>query len=117
MKALAPILGFFEVPLWLFAITQIMQNLTDVSCFLAFAGGFSMGNYLGILIEEKLAMGTSLVRIITPKNPEELVRNLTLAEFGVTRIEGPGGTGAVQIVLTLVKRKEIQPPTRLTTQF
>ena len=38
MKVLAPILGFFEVTIWLFAITQIMQNLTDVSCFLAFAG-------------------------------------------------------------------------------
>ncbi len=117
MKALAPILGFFEVTIWLFAITQIMQNLTDVSCFLAFAGGFSMGNYLGILIEEKLAMGTSLVRIITPKNPEELVRNLTLAEFGVTCMEGQGATGPVQMVLTVVKRKEIERVTSLIKQF
>src|SRR5260370_38707706 len=108
MKALAPILGFFEVPLWLFAITQIMQSLTDVSCFLAFAGGFSMGNYLGLLIEEKLAMGTSLVRIITPKNPEELGRNLTLAEFRVTCMEGQGATGPGQMVLPVAKRKEIE---------
>src|SRR5260370_25707592 len=106
MKALAPILGFFEVPLWLFAITQIMQNLTDVSCFLAFAGGFSMGNYLGILIEEKLAMGTSLVRIITPKNPEELVRNLTLAEFRVTCMGRKGATLPLQIRLTRVNPQE-----------
>jgi uncharacterized protein YebE (UPF0316 family) len=117
MKTLAPILGFFEVTIWLFAITKVMQNLTDVTCFLAFAGGFSMGNYLGILIEEKLAMGTSLVRIITPKNPEELVRNLTLADFGVTCMEGQGATGPVQVVLTVVKRKEIERVTSLIKQF
>ncbi|HMF17643.1 MAG TPA: DUF5698 domain-containing protein, partial [Gemmataceae bacterium] len=90
MKVLAPILGFFEVTLWLFAITQIMTKMTDPatdiftksSCFLAFAAGFSVGTYLGILIDEKLAIGTTLVRIITQKNPAELVRNLTLADFG-----------------------------------
>src|SRR5712692_12038219 len=48
MKILAPILGFFEVSIWLFAIGQIMQNLTDLSCYLAFAGGFTAGNYLEI---------------------------------------------------------------------
>ena len=117
MKMLAPILGFFEVTMWLFAITKIMQNLTDVSCFFAFAGGFSVGNYLGILIEEKLAMGTTLVRIITPRNPEELVRNLTQADFGVTCLEGQGATGPVQVVLTVVKRKEIERVTNLIKQF
>jgi len=117
MKSLAPILGFFEVTIWLFAITKIMQNLTDVSCFFAFAGGFSVGNYLGILIEEKLAMGTTLVRIITPRNPEELVRNLTRADFGVTCLEGQGAAGPVQVVLTVVKRKEIERVTNLIKQF
>jgi uncharacterized protein YebE (UPF0316 family) len=125
MKVLAPILGFFEVTLWLFAITQIMTKMTDpatpmvikCSCFLAFVTGFSVGTYLGILIDEKLAMGTTLVRIITPKNPEELVRNLTLADFGVTCLEGQGATGPVQVVLTVVKRKEIDRVTSLIKQF
>ena len=125
MKVLAPILGFFEVTLWLFAITQIMTKMTDPatdiftksSCFLAFAAGFSVGTYLGILIDEKLAIGTTLVRIITQKNPEELVRNLTLADFGVTCLEGQGATGPVQVVLTVVKRKEIERVTSLIKQF
>ena len=125
MKVLAPILGFFEVTLWLFAITQIMTKMTDPatdiftksSCFLAFAAGFSVGTYLGILIDEKLAIGTTLVRIITPKNPEELVRNLTLGDFGVTCLEGQGATGPVQVVLTVVKRKEIERVVHLIKQF
>jgi uncharacterized protein YebE (UPF0316 family) len=73
MKVLSPVLGFFEITIWLFAISQIMQNLSNLSCFLAFAGGFTVGNFLGILIEEKLAMGTSMVRLTTCKDPQALV--------------------------------------------
>ena len=51
MKTLAPLLGFFEVSIWLFAIGQIMRNLTDPGCYLGFAGGFTLGNYLGVVLE------------------------------------------------------------------
>jgi uncharacterized protein YebE (UPF0316 family) len=117
MKILAPLLGFFEITTWLFAISQIMQNLNDVTCFLAFAGGFVLGNFLGVLIEEKLALGMSLVRIITTRDPNDLVQNLSLADFGVTCLEGQGAAGPVQIVLTVVKRKEIERVTTLIREF
>src|ERR1044071_7902580 len=48
-KYLAPLLGFFEIMSWLFAIGQVMQNLDNPVCFLAFAAGFTLGNFLGIL--------------------------------------------------------------------
>ena len=52
-KLLAPLLGFFEVFIWLLAISQIMQNLSDWSCFVAFALGFTLGNFLGIHHRER----------------------------------------------------------------
>ena len=107
MKTLAPVLGFFEVSLWLFAIGQIMQNLTNPSCYLAFAGGFSCGNYLGILIERRLAIGTLLVRIITSREPDELVEGLKAAGYGLTTVDGQGATGPVTVVFTVLKRKEL----------
>src|SRR5207302_8078013 len=58
MKALAPLLGFFEVSIWLFAIGQIMRNLADPGCYLGFAGGFTLGNYLGVVLGKRLAIGT-----------------------------------------------------------
>src|SRR6476660_5827736 len=64
MKLLAPMLGLLEIVIWLFAIGQIMKNLDDVSCYIAFAAGFTVGNFLGIVLETKLAMGNVLVRII-----------------------------------------------------
>lgn len=110
---LAPILGFFEVTTWLFAITQVMQNLTSVECFLGFALGFSAGNYLGMLIERKLALGQVLVRIITPRDDQELVKELGAANFGYTCIRGEGATGPVRIVMTVVKRRQLDDLIRL----
>src|SRR5262249_32274032 len=81
MKILAPVLGFFEVSIWLFAIGQIMQNLTDLSCYLAFAGGFTAGNYLGVLLEKKLAIGSVVIRIITPKDVRDLLEGLQVEKY------------------------------------
>jgi uncharacterized protein YebE (UPF0316 family) len=116
-KLLAPIFGFAEVLIWLFAIGQIMQNLDNSLCFLAFAGGFALGNYVGLVINEKLALGMSAVQIITHKNPAELIRRLTEARFGVTTLQGQGATGKVQVVYTIVKRKEIDKVTALIADF
>jgi uncharacterized protein YebE (UPF0316 family) len=106
-KYLAPLLGTFEIVIWLYAVGQIMQNLSDITCYLAFAGGFTTGNYLGILIEQKLALGSVVVRIITNKDARPLIADLQAAEYGVTTMDGRGATGPVQIVFSIVKRKEL----------
>jgi uncharacterized protein YebE (UPF0316 family) len=106
-KMLAPILGFFEIVLWLFAIGQTMQNLDDWTCSAAFAVGFSLGNYLGITIEKWLAIGTVIVRIITHRSAEDFVEKLRAANFGVTCVNAQGAKGQVQIVLSVIKRNQL----------
>jgi uncharacterized protein YebE (UPF0316 family) len=106
-KVLAPLLGFFEVLMWLFAISAVMQNLDNGICFIAFALGFTLGNFWGILIEKKLALGMAIVRIITNRPAHALVEQLRSAHFGVTSVEGRGSTGPVQIVMTVVKRRQL----------
>jgi uncharacterized protein YebE (UPF0316 family) len=108
MKVLAPLLGFFEVSIWLFAIGQVMKNLADWSCSAAFAGGFTLGNFLGILLEEKLAMGHVVVRVITHRDAAVLVEALKAAGFGVTLVDGRGSCGPVRIVLCILRRKELE---------
>jgi len=104
---LAPMLGFFEITTWLFAIGKTMQNLDNFGCSLAFALGFTIGSGLGILIEKKLAMGTVIVRVITHRDATELIAVLRAANFGVTCVDGEGAKGPVQIVMTVVKRKQL----------
>ncbi len=103
----APVLGFFEVTTWLFAIGQVMANLDNIACALGFALGFTLGNFLGILIEKKMALGTVVVRIITHRDAAELIDRLRSASFGVTCVPGYGASGAVQIVMTVVKRRQL----------
>ncbi len=76
-RLLAPMLGFVEVLIWLLAIRQIFNHLENVACYLAFAGGFAMGNYVGMCIEQKLAIGLDAVRIITKKDSQDLIVHLS----------------------------------------
>jgi uncharacterized protein YebE (UPF0316 family) len=106
-KVLASVLGTFEITIWLFAIGKVMQNLDDWTCFVAFAAGFTIGNFFGVLLEAKLAIGNLVVRVITHRNGREIVQSLKMADFGVTSIDAQGATGAVQVILTVIPRKEL----------
>jgi uncharacterized protein YebE (UPF0316 family) len=107
-KVPASILGFFEITIWLFAIGQIMQNLSDIGCHLAFAAGFTTGNYLGVLIEKRLAIGTLVVRTITHKDATGLIQGLRAASYGVTALDAEGATGRVKMVFTVIPRKDLE---------
>ncbi len=106
-KFIAPILGFFEILIWLLAIQQVFKNLNNWVCYVAYAGGFAMGNYVGIWIENKLAIGMEVVRIITRKKADKLVKNLRSAGYGITVVDGEGATGPVKIIFMIVKRKDL----------
>ena len=117
MKFLAPLLGVFEVSIWLFAIGEVMKNLNDWHCSAAFAGGFTLGNFLGILLEEKLAMGSVGVRMITHMDAGELIDALRASDFGVTRIDAQGVLGPVHVIYTVIKRKNLQRVLTIARQF
>src|SRR5262245_33356588 len=93
-KVPASVLGFFEISLWLFAIGQVMRNLTDPLCYLGFAAGFTGGNFLGVLIEQRLALGMLVVRTITHKEAGDLIRDLRGADYGVSCLDAEGASGA-----------------------
>jgi len=106
-KMLAPLLGFFEVLIWLVAISQIMKNLNNAACFIAYAAGFSAGTYIGIMLEEKLALGTLIVRIIVVKDECKLIERLSGEGFGVTSVDAKGVNGSVKLIYTVIKRKDL----------
>ncbi len=106
MKRLAPVLGLVEVSIWLYAIGAVMNHLSDPACYVAYAAGFSLGNFLGVFLEGKLALGNLFVRVITPRDTAGLIAGLQAAGYGVTTVDARGATGPVRIVLTVIKRKD-----------
>jgi len=107
-KKITPILGFFEVSIWLLAVTKVFENLDNWACYLAYGIGFALGSYIGIIIEEKLALGVQLIRFITKKDAKELITFLRLKGYGVTAIKAEGSKGEVGVVYSVVNRKNIK---------
>ena len=107
IKYLAPIIGFFEILIWLLAISQIMQNLSNVYYYVFYAGGFAMGNFVGILLEERLSIGTIAIRIITRNDATKLTDALKQSAFGVTSIDAEGPKGKVKIIFTVINRQNL----------
>lgn len=106
-RNLAPLLGFFEVLIWIVVIGQLVQNLDSIPAYLGYAGGFAAGNYVGLWLEDRLALGTYIVRIMTPGGGEQLAEKIHMAGFGVTTVAGKGSIGPVTLLYTVVKRKSI----------
>ena len=117
MKWLAPIFGFFEIMIWLFAIGQVFSNLTNITYYVAYAGGFACGTFVGIWIEEKMAIGTLVVRIITRKEGNQLIEFLKAESFGVTSIDAEGATGKVKIIYTIIKRRDVKKVIDIIKRF
>ncbi|MCX5839147.1 MAG: DUF2179 domain-containing protein [Deltaproteobacteria bacterium] len=108
MKYLAPLFGFFEILVWLLAISQIMRNLNNPVYYLAYAVGFATGNLVGIFVEERLAVGRVVLRIITQKDTTELVTHLRSCGYGVTTVDAEGSTGPVKLIFTVIDRNKIK---------
>ena len=116
-KKIAPILGFFEVFIWILAIGQIMSHLDNFVCYIGYAAGFATGNYIGMIVEEKLAMGNLIVRIIIQKNAAGLISTLHSQGFGATIIDASGRDGRVNIIYTIVSRKQFHSIEKILTEF
>ncbi len=106
-KILSPLLGFFEVLIWVLAISKIFEHLNNFAYYLAYAGGFAVGNYVGLLIEEKIAIGKVVIRIITRKSANSLINALHDESFGVTIVPAQGMEDNVHIIYTVLKRHDI----------
>jgi uncharacterized protein YebE (UPF0316 family) len=107
VRYLAPLIGFFEVIIWLLAIGQVMNNLTNVASYIAYGGGFAMGTFIGMRIEEKISLGLTSIRIITIEEPSQLVNYLRSQNYGVTTVDGEGSTGQVKMVFSIIRRQDL----------
>jgi uncharacterized protein YebE (UPF0316 family) len=108
IRWLAPLVGFFEVLIWLLAIGQIMKTVSHPVAYIAYAAGFATGTAIGQRLERRLTLGMVLVRIITPNNGPELCQKLHAQGFGFTAVPGRGAEGPVETIFTVVRRQYLQ---------
>jgi uncharacterized protein YebE (UPF0316 family) len=107
LRNLAPVLGFIETFVWIIAVSSLVKHAQNVASYIGYAGGFAMGTFVGMMIENKLAVGTITIRAIIRRNPKELIQALADAGFGITSVDAHGATGDVKIIYSIVKRADL----------
>jgi uncharacterized protein YebE (UPF0316 family) len=106
-KFLAATMGFFEVLVYVLAIGQVVNNLSNVWNLLGYGLGFSAGTLIGMSIEERLALGYATIRIVSRYTGQRMADAIRAAGYGATIDWGQGRDGTVGIVYATVRRREI----------
>jgi uncharacterized protein YebE (UPF0316 family) len=107
-KFYAALVGFFEVCIWLMVARQVITHLPNIACFFAYAGGFAAGNYVGLWLEERIAVGVRMVRVVISQDGSALFEALKEAGYGVTSFSARGSKGPVLVIDSVVQRNEVQ---------
>ena len=105
---LSVLLGFFEVLIWITALSQVIVRVsTNPILVVAYAGGFATGNAVGIALERGLALGAAVIRIISAAAGPEIARQLRQRGQRVTTFEGEGRDGPVTMIYAICRRREL----------
>ncbi|HEX5520900.1 MAG TPA: DUF2179 domain-containing protein [Longimicrobiaceae bacterium] len=106
-KLIAPIIGVFEVLIWIIAVGSAIKHLDSVWHLAGYALGFGTGTLVGLWIEEKMAIGMATVQIISQHGGVELAEALREHGFGVTEFAGHGKEGHVEVLYAAMRRREL----------
>lgn len=107
LKKVAPFLGFLESLIWLLAVSQIVKHIDNPVSYIAFSGGFATGTFFGMIIEEKLALGKVLVRVITRREAKELIDYLKEKDQYFTNVPAEGRNGKVNVLFFVIQREKL----------
>ncbi|KXZ40365.1 Uncharacterized protein YebE, UPF0316 family [Alkalithermobacter thermoalcaliphilus JW-YL-7 = DSM 7308] len=116
-KFTAATIGFFEIIIYVFAINKVLSGMNNIGNVLSYALGFATGNYLGVVIEEKMALGTLIVQIVTTKDVEKFSKYLRENGFGITVMEGHGKEGKIHILQSVLHRKDLNSFERYVNKY
>jgi uncharacterized protein YebE (UPF0316 family) len=106
-KGIAWVLGFCQSMIYVFAISSVLANLDNPINLIGYAAGFATGNVVGMMIENKLAVGHIHLQIVSPRRGVALAQSLREAGFAVTEIPARGKDGMVHVLSCDVLRKNV----------
>lgn len=115
-KLAAVVMGFFEVLVYVIAIGQVVNNLSNIWNILGYCLGFSAGTLIGMMLDDRTASGFSTVRVISRTSGPRIAEVIREAGFGATVERGFGRDGSVGMVLAIVRRQEVEAVCNLADQ-
>jgi len=111
------VLGFVEVGMWLVVIAAVLDKVSHKPVLGAFyALGFATGNIVGIKLEQRIALGDVVLRVICATCGPRLAERIRAAGFGVTTFAGEGLHGPVTMLFVVCRRRDLKPILRLVDE-
>lgn len=107
-RGLAWLLGFFQSALWVVAISSVLSNLGNLWNIIGYASGFATGNVVGMMIEERLAIGHMHLRIISSRRSNAIADAIRAAGYAATELSGRGKDGTVGVIIASVRRRDVR---------
>lgn len=113
------VIGFFEVVLWVILVSTVLNSITeDPFKVVVYALGFAIGNYVGSLLENLLAIGTTNIEAIVKKeHGKELSKLLRDTGLAVTCVDAYGMQSPREILYLHVKRKQVKQTIKLIKSY
>lgn len=106
-RGIAAFLGFVQALVWIFAVGNAVKHLDSILHVLGYSGGYAMGTWVGISLEQAIAYGVATIRIVSKHAGVEIAEALRERGFGVTEFPGFGRDGAVEIINSVVQRSHL----------
>ncbi|OGO59722.1 MAG: hypothetical protein A2029_10065 [Chloroflexi bacterium RBG_19FT_COMBO_47_9] len=116
-KRIAWILGFFQSAIFVLAIGKVLTQLNNPLNIIGYAAGFATGNVVGMIIEERIAIGHVLINIISPRRGSAIVNHLRQNGYAVTELSARGKDGMVSMINCSVLRKQVDPVRELVNEI
>ncbi|MEW6081687.1 MAG: DUF5698 domain-containing protein [Bacillota bacterium] len=105
-KLEASLMGFAHCVIYVLVLGRIITALDDPLNLILYAGGFSVGTYVGSLLEDRMGAGFYTVEMVTKERlPEEMAKELREAGFGVTMLDGEGREGPIKLLFSTIERQ------------
>ena len=106
-KVVNTLLCFIQSSLWIVSTSTVIVNITeDPGRVIAFVLGCSAGCYIGMILDEKLAIGQNMITVIADEEvSKELIKTIRNNGFAVTVIQGKGLEKNRAILMIATRRK------------
>jgi uncharacterized protein YebE (UPF0316 family) len=106
-KLISGLLGFIGSIVFVIAIRPVVQDLSSWGNLIGYAAGFSTGMVIGLIIEERIAVGYTFLRIFSSRRGKELAEKLRHEGFAITEVPARGKDGYVSLLHCFARRKRL----------
>ena len=117
LKKIAPLIGFFEVMVWIIVVRQVIVEMSNPLWFLAYGLGFAAGNFVGIYMTEKMSISKVLVRIMTMKDSKKLIKKLEEEGYMITVVKTQNKNHNGTMLFTNIHASELEETIQIIKKY